>query len=398
MRDAARSRQLDRRRRCSRRCAILLLPRQFHVTVVENATIAATSARAAWLFPAYLVLINLFVAPLAIAGLPMFPDGAIDRDLTVLALPLSAGAHGLALTTMLGGLSAATGMVVVDSVALAITVSNDLVMPILLRGAPRRRRAAAGEIGARVLSGPPPRDPRRADARLSLRAADRRRRRSPRSACCPSPRSRRSRRPFSAGSSGGAARRAARSPGMIGGLAGLVLPAVPALARRRGRARRLPRPRAARRRLAAPGRAGRLLAPIRWSAASRFRSAPTSLAFVVVLADAQGDAARTDAGDRFRRRDAGGKPQAFRLWRASTTAGELEATVARYLGAERARQRVRDVPCASAGSTRAPSAGGRRASDPPRRASALAGDRRLDLAPGAVAAAAAAAPCRASRR
>ena len=70
----------------------------------------------------------------------------------MLALPLNAGARLLALTTMLGGLSAATGMVVVDSVALAITVSNDLVMPILLRRrAAQGDAAAAGEIGARVL-------------------------------------------------------------------------------------------------------------------------------------------------------------------------------------------------------------------------------------------------------
>ena len=130
--------------------AILLLPRQFHVTVVENRD-QRDMRTAAWLFPAYLVLINLFVAPLAIAGLTMFPDGAIDRDLTVLALPLAAGAHGLALLTMIGGLSAATAMVVVDSLALAITVSNDLVMPLLLRRPGRRSRGAEGDIGALVL-------------------------------------------------------------------------------------------------------------------------------------------------------------------------------------------------------------------------------------------------------
>ena len=131
--------------------AILLLPRQFHVTVVENVD-KRDIRKAATLFPIYLVLINLFVVPLAIAGLTLFPDGAIDRDLTVLALPLSAGARALALTTMIGGLSAATGMVVVDSVALAITVSNDLVMPILLRRRSAQADAAAGEIGARVLT------------------------------------------------------------------------------------------------------------------------------------------------------------------------------------------------------------------------------------------------------
>jgi Na+/proline symporter/signal transduction histidine kinase len=129
--------------------AILLLPRQFHVTIVENRDGRDTKT-AAWLFPLYLVAINLFVAPLAIAGLATFADGTIDRDLTVLALPLSAGAHGLALLTMIGGLSAATAMVVVESVALSINVSNDLVMPLVLRGR-SARSDAAGDIGSLVL-------------------------------------------------------------------------------------------------------------------------------------------------------------------------------------------------------------------------------------------------------
>ncbi len=86
--------------------AILLLPRQFHMTVVENRD-ANDIRTAAWLFPLYLVLINLFVVPLAIAGLAAFPDGAVSRDLTVLALPLNAGALGVALLTMIGGVSAA---------------------------------------------------------------------------------------------------------------------------------------------------------------------------------------------------------------------------------------------------------------------------------------------------
>ncbi len=98
------------------------------------------------------MLINLFVAPLAVAGLKMFPDGAINRDLTVLALPLAAGAHGVALMTMIGGLSAATGMVVLDSLALAITISNDLVMPLLLAAARHLgAQVAEGDIGALVL-------------------------------------------------------------------------------------------------------------------------------------------------------------------------------------------------------------------------------------------------------
>ena len=131
--------------------AIILLPRQFHVTVVENHDRRDLRA-ASWLFPAYLLLINLFVAPLAVAGLKMFPDGAINRDLTVLALPLAAGARGIALFTMIGGLSAATGMVVMECLALAITISNDLAMPLLLRrSVPPEQHGAEGDIGALVL-------------------------------------------------------------------------------------------------------------------------------------------------------------------------------------------------------------------------------------------------------
>ncbi|WP_083590715.1 NahK/ErcS family hybrid sensor histidine kinase/response regulator [Aurantimonas sp. 22II-16-19i] len=115
---------------------ILLLPRQFHMTVVENRT-RGEIRRARWLFPIYLVAINLFVVPIAAAGLirlgPQF-----DADLYVLALPLSSGADLLGLVAFIGGLSAATAMVIVASVALAIMISNDLVLPILLKRRGRR--------------------------------------------------------------------------------------------------------------------------------------------------------------------------------------------------------------------------------------------------------------------
>jgi Na+/proline symporter/signal transduction histidine kinase len=112
---------------------IVLLPRQFHVTVVENHS-ENEVRRAAWLFPVYLLLINLFVVPIAAAGLILLPGGAIDADMFVLGLPLSAGADFITLLTFVGGLSAATAMVIVDSVALAIMVCNGLVVPLLLRG------------------------------------------------------------------------------------------------------------------------------------------------------------------------------------------------------------------------------------------------------------------------
>jgi len=111
--------------------AIILLPRQFHVAVVENKN-ESEIRRAAWLFPIYLVLINLFVVPVAIAGMLTFSSGTIDSDMYVLALPISAGSAFLALVAFIGGLSAAAAMVIVETIALAIMVSNDIVVPLAL--------------------------------------------------------------------------------------------------------------------------------------------------------------------------------------------------------------------------------------------------------------------------
>ncbi|EHQ52511.1 periplasmic sensor signal transduction histidine kinase [Ectothiorhodospira sp. PHS-1] len=111
---------------------ILVLPRQFQVAVVENVDERHVS-KAAWLFPLYLFLINLFVLPIAFAGVLMFGHGEIHPDSFVLALPLSQDLQWLALMVFLGGLSAATAMIIVETVALATMLCNDLVMPVLLR-------------------------------------------------------------------------------------------------------------------------------------------------------------------------------------------------------------------------------------------------------------------------
>jgi Na+/proline symporter/signal transduction histidine kinase len=113
-------------------CAIMLLPRQFHVSVVENSSTAEVS-RARWLFPLYLVAINLFVIPIALAGLITFPFGAVDPDMYVLALPVEGDAALLSVAVFVGGLSAATAMVIVECVALSIMVSNDIIMPLVLQ-------------------------------------------------------------------------------------------------------------------------------------------------------------------------------------------------------------------------------------------------------------------------
>jgi len=112
--------------------AIMFLPRQFQVLVVENVN-EEHVRKAAWLFPLYLLVINIFVLPIAFAGMLMFPEGHVAPDIFVLALPLTEGQNILALLVYLGGLSAATGMVIVATISLSTMLCNDLVMPILLR-------------------------------------------------------------------------------------------------------------------------------------------------------------------------------------------------------------------------------------------------------------------------
>ncbi|NQD94270.1 hybrid sensor histidine kinase/response regulator, partial [Pseudomonas sp. CrR25] len=111
--------------------AIVCLPRQFHVSVVEN--IEPKDLRLArWVFPAYLVLAALFVVPIALAGQMLLPSG-VTPDSFVISLPLAEAHPTLALLAFIGGASAATGMVIVASVALSTMISNDMLLPWLLR-------------------------------------------------------------------------------------------------------------------------------------------------------------------------------------------------------------------------------------------------------------------------
>ena len=112
--------------------SVLLLPRQFQVMVVENVD-ERHLRRAAWVFPLYLLLINLFVLPIALGGLLHFGPGQADPETFVLSLPLSQGQPVLALLAFVGGLSAATGMVIVETIAVSTMVCNHLVVPVLLR-------------------------------------------------------------------------------------------------------------------------------------------------------------------------------------------------------------------------------------------------------------------------
>ncbi|MBK5207576.1 MAG: histidine kinase, partial [Polaromonas sp.] len=121
--------------------SVLFLPRQFQVMVVENVR-ESHLRRAIWVFPLYLLLINLFVLPIALGGLLYFGSGQMNAENFVISLPLAAGQNALALFVFIGGLSASTGMVIVETIAVSTMVSNELVMPLLLRT--RHFRPAAG--------------------------------------------------------------------------------------------------------------------------------------------------------------------------------------------------------------------------------------------------------------
>ena len=112
--------------------AIICLPRQFQVAVVENVD-ESHVRQATWLFPLYLILINLFVLPIALAGRLEFAGLNVDPDTYVLALPLARDSATFAMIAFLGGLSAATGMVIVETIALATMFSNYIAMPVLVR-------------------------------------------------------------------------------------------------------------------------------------------------------------------------------------------------------------------------------------------------------------------------
>lgn len=127
--------------------AMFTLPHQFHVGVVECRD-EAQLRTARWLFPLYMLLIALPILPLAQAGDALLAPLGVPSDLYVLALPLSEGQEGLALLAFLGGLSAATGMVILATLALSLMIGNHWLAPLLVRG-PWAAHADAGEADLR---------------------------------------------------------------------------------------------------------------------------------------------------------------------------------------------------------------------------------------------------------
>ena len=112
--------------------AVMFLPRQFHVLVVQNPRERDVNA-VSWSFPLYLLLINVFVLPIAFAGLLVFPDARSQADGFILRLPLFFDNQLISVLVFLGGFSAATAMIVVDSLALSKMITNDIILPMLLR-------------------------------------------------------------------------------------------------------------------------------------------------------------------------------------------------------------------------------------------------------------------------
>src|SRR6056297_2990022 len=111
--------------------AMFTLPHQFHIGVVECRD-GRHLRTARWLFPLFLLLIAMPILPLARAGQGLLGSQAVAPDLYVLMLPLANGREGLALFAFLGGLSAATGMVILASLALSIMIGNHWLTPLLV--------------------------------------------------------------------------------------------------------------------------------------------------------------------------------------------------------------------------------------------------------------------------
>ncbi len=126
--------------------AVICLPRQFYIGVIQ-ADDSSDINKARWPFVAYLIFTTLIAIPIAIASFALLPSG-YRADLIVIDMPLHEGQTLLALIVFLGGFSAATGMVIVETIALSTMVSNDLIAPILLKNS---KWAKSGNFGNMML-------------------------------------------------------------------------------------------------------------------------------------------------------------------------------------------------------------------------------------------------------
>lgn len=111
---------------------VFILPQQFHMMMIENHHQQELKT-ARWLYPLYLLLINVFVLPIAIAGQISFPGGSVDADIFVLTLPLYYQQAWLGIVVYIGGLAAATSMVIVSAIVLSLMISTEIITPVMLK-------------------------------------------------------------------------------------------------------------------------------------------------------------------------------------------------------------------------------------------------------------------------
>jgi signal transduction histidine kinase/Na+/proline symporter len=130
--------------------AVVFLPRQFQIGVVENVK-ENHLKKAIWVFPLYLLLITFFVLPIAFGGTLLLGNSGVSADNYVLALPLRNGAKLLSLFTFIGGFSAATSMIIVETIAISTMMSNNIATPILL-AAKKFKTAGEGEFTKSILN------------------------------------------------------------------------------------------------------------------------------------------------------------------------------------------------------------------------------------------------------
>ncbi len=130
--------------------AIVFLPRQFQIGVVENVK-ETHLKKAIWVFPLYLLLITFFVLPIAFGGHLLLGTSGINADTYVLALPMQNGAPMLSLFTFIGGFSAATSMIIVETIAISTMMSNNIATPLLL-AAKKFRTTGDGQLTNSILN------------------------------------------------------------------------------------------------------------------------------------------------------------------------------------------------------------------------------------------------------
>ncbi|WP_299266440.1 PAS domain-containing hybrid sensor histidine kinase/response regulator [uncultured Psychrosphaera sp.] len=112
--------------------AILCLPRQFHVMVVDNSD-SKNLQTARWLFPLYLVLTAAAIIPIALAGHYFLLDTGVNKDIFTMELPMYVNSHWATIFVFLGGISAASAMIIVATLTLSTMITNDVFMPLLLK-------------------------------------------------------------------------------------------------------------------------------------------------------------------------------------------------------------------------------------------------------------------------